>query len=480
LTSSNKEIKEKQKSLLKQKTFLESLTSRYRIVTILIAGFALLIALGSLLLWLPISVQRPGESYLTHLFVATSAVCVTGLSPVTVADTYTMFGRTVLLVLMQVGGLGLMTFVALVLNMGQRKASFRELRALADAAGKHGYDDIGGYLKRIVLYTIGFEFLGFLLLGIRFASEFDPAEGLFHALFVSVAAFTNAGFDSFSSESLAGYATDPLVSLTVMMLIIVGGLGFMVWIELRNHMRNMRERHLPLRCLFSSFSVHTKVVSTATLFLLLVGMILFLLTEWTNPNTIGEFGLGDKLLVSAFQSTTLRTAGFSTVSIAALNRVTRLYMCLFMLIGGSPGGTAGGMKTTTFIAIVMMLRSGLRDEAGNCHLFHRRISRSDFVKAEMILTGYLAFILIGVSILLMTEPGIEALNIVYEAVSALATVGLSANVTPILSSVGRVVIIVMMFAGRVGPLAVIEAFQRKSIAPIHEHVRYPDADILIG
>ncbi|MCR4705349.1 MAG: hypothetical protein K5641_04730, partial [Lachnospiraceae bacterium] len=189
--------------LIKQRTVLEQLISRYRIVTILIAGFALLIALGSILLWLPISVKTSGVSYLTHLFVATSAVCVTGLTPVTVADTYTMFGRAVLLVLMQVGGLGLMTFVALVLNTGQRKASFRELRALADAAGKHGYDDINGYLKRIVLYTLGFEFLGFLLLAIRFTGDFDPAEGLFHALFVAVAAFTNAGFDSFSSESLA-------------------------------------------------------------------------------------------------------------------------------------------------------------------------------------------------------------------------------------------------------------------------------------
>ncbi|MCR4704460.1 MAG: hypothetical protein K5641_00170, partial [Lachnospiraceae bacterium] len=324
------------------------------------------------------------------------------------------------------------------------------------------------------------EFLGFLLLAIRFTGDFDPAEGLFHALFVAVAAFTNAGFDSFSSESLAGYATDPLVSLTVIGLIIVGGLGFMVWIELRNHMRNMRQRRLPLHCLFSSFSVHTKVVSTVTFFLLAGGMLLFLLTEWTNPDTIGGFGFGDKLLVGAFQSATLRTAGFSTVSIASLNRVTRLYMCIFMLIGGSPGGTAGGMKTTTFVAIVMMLRSGLRNEADNCHLFHRRISRTDFVKAEMILTGYLAFIFIGVSILLVTEPGIAALDILYEAVSAIATVGLSANVTPILSPVGRVIIMVMMFAGRVGPLAVIEVFQRKSIAPIHEHVRYPDADILIG
>ena len=158
MPSSNKEIKDKQKSLLKEKTFLESLTSRYRIVTILIAGFALLIALGSLLLWLPISVQRPGESYLTHLFVATSAVCVTGLSPVTVADTYTMFGRTVLLVLMQVGGLGLMTFVALVLNMGQRKASFRELRALADAEVVSGFVHL--YKPQREIYDLMSERIG--------------------------------------------------------------------------------------------------------------------------------------------------------------------------------------------------------------------------------------------------------------------------------------------------------------------------------
>lgn len=475
-----KEKKEQFRKLLRHTTFLEYLTSQYKIATILAASFALLIITGTLLLALPFSNHLRGTTFLTHLFVATSAVCVTGLSPVTIASQYTLFGKIVLILLMQVGGLGLMTFVSLALTLGRNKFSFKELTAMADATGKHGYYDVNGYLKRIVLYTFSFELLGFLLLSIRFTTDFGMEKGLFNALFVSIAAFTNAGFDCFASDSLARYAEDSLVSLTVMFLIIVGGLGFMVWIELRHHYRDMKKRQLSLRNLFSSFSIHTKVVCTITFWLILSGAFLFLLFEWRNPGTLGTKSWDHKVLISFFQSVTLRTAGFSTVSMAACNRITRMVMCLYMIIGGSPGGTAGGIKTTTFLVIVVMLRSFFKNEPDNCNLFHRRIRRTDFVSAELILTIYVLFLFVGVALLSITEPSISMLDLTFEGVSAIATVGLSADVTSSLSIAGKVIIIFMMFIGRIGPLALMEIFKRKSSAPIHEHVHYPNADIMIG
>ncbi len=467
-------------TLVRRSTFLENLITRYKLVTILAASFALVILAGSILLALPFSNKGPSISYLSHLFVATSADCVTGLSPVTVADQYTLFGKCVMILLMQIGGLGLMTFVALVINFGKNRASFSELRAFADATGKAGYYDVSGYIHRIIKYTVFFEFLGFALLAIRFVKDFGTAEGLFNALFIAVAAFTNAGFDCFASDSLGCYATDPLVSLTVMALIVIGGLGFIVWIEIRHHLQTMKDRRLPLHAFFSSFSAHTKTVVIVTLILIVSGTLLFMITEFNNPETIGNYNFWEKCLVSGFSSVTLRTAGFSTVSIAACRRTTLLIMCIFMLIGGSPGSTAGGIKTTTVAIILVMLRSFMKEELDNCNLFHRRIRRHFFINAELVLTSYLFFLMLGIIALVATQPSIPALNLIYEAVSAIATVGLTANTTASLSASGEIIIIALMFIGRVGPIAMIEIFQRNLHKPPHNHVQYPSANIMIG
>ena len=467
-------------SLVRKSTFLEKLITRYKLATILTASFAIVILLGSVLLALPFSNNADSVPFLSHLFVATSAVCVTGLSPVTVATQYTFFGKFVLILLMQIGGLGLMTFVALAISFGKNRASFRELQAFADATGKSGYDDVAGYIQRIVRYTLFFEFLGFLLLSIRFVHDFGYLKGLFHALFISVAAFTNAGFDSFATDSLAQYATDPLVALTVMALIVIGGLGFFVWIEIRHHLQTMKERRLPLRAFFTSFSSHSKTVFIVTFLLIVSGTILFLMNEFTNPATIGGRSFTEKLLISAFSSVTLRTAGFSTISIAACRRITLLIMCLYMLIGGSPGSTAGGIKTTTVAIIFIMLRSFMKEELDNCNLFHRRIRRRFFINAELVLTSYLFFLIVGILALVACEPSIPTLHLIFEAVSAIATVGLTANTTTALSALGKVIIIILMFIGRVGPIAMLEIFQRNLHKPPHNHVQYPSADIMIG
>ncbi|MBQ5431378.1 MAG: TrkH family potassium uptake protein [Lachnospiraceae bacterium] len=467
-------------NLVRKSTFLEKLITRYKLVTILAASFALVILTGSILLALPFSNKGASVSYLTHLFVATSAVCVTGLSPVTVADQYTLFGKSVLILLMQIGGLGLMTFVALVINFGKNRASFKELQALADATGKSGYYDVAGYVRRIVKYTVFFELIGFILISIRFTDDFGIGQGLFNALFVSVAAFTNAGFDCFASNSLGAYATDPLVSLTVMALIVIGGLGFIVWIEIKHHLQTMKEHRLPLRSFFPSFSAHTKTVVVVTLILILSGTLIFMTAEFSNPNTLGPYNLWEKFLVSGFQSITLRTAGFSTISIASCRRFTLLIMCIFMLIGGSPGSTAGGIKTTTVAVILVMLRSFMKQELDNCNLFHRRIRRRYFINAELVMTSYLFFLVIGIIALVGTESSIPTLHLVFEAVSAIATVGLTADTTVSLSVAGKLIIIVLMFIGRIGPIAMIEIFQRTLHKPPHNNVQYPPANIMIG
>lgn len=466
---------------LKEDGFLESMFQKFRATQLLAFSFVLVIFLGSILLSLPIAnKQGIHTSYLNHLFVSTSAVCVTGLSPIVVAEQYSLFGKIVLIFLMQIGGLGLMSFIALIVLARREKMSLAEKNVFATATGKSNFDNVNVYIKKIFKYTIFFELIGIILLSTRFIKDFGVGKGIFYSIFLSVSAFTNSGLDPLGANSLMDYATSPIVSLTIVGLIIVGGLGFVVWFELRERIFKKYANQFDLRATWTNFSVHTKVVLNTTFYLILIGTLLFLVIEFLNPNTISDNNFFEKILISLFQSVTLRTAGFSTVNIGLCMRATCLFMLVFMLIGGSPGGTAGGMKTTTFAVLIAMIISAFKGRETSCRIYHRHIARADFIRAFLIFALYFLFIFVCAMILFTTESNLDTFAIIFEEVSAIGTVGLSMGITASLSSIGKIVIILLMFAGRIGPFVMIEIFFLHKTQKVQKTIRYPNADIMIG
>ena len=445
---------------------------------LLMISFLIIIFTGSLLLTLPFANIRKPVGYLDNLFVAVSAVCVTGLTTVTVASQYSLFGKIILIALMQLGGLGPMTIIAIIIQRNKRRMATVEKKLFAAGSGKSDLYDVPKYIRKIILYTVIFETIGFLLLSVRMTQLFDTGEGLFNSVFLSVSAFTNSGFDCIGSDSLMIYAGDLLINLTIMFLIITGGLGFVVWFELYDLIISRFRRGTVIRRSHRYLSEHATVVLRTTGFLLVSGAVLFAVFESPNPGTLRNLTDGEKLLTSLFQSVTLRTAGFSTVTIGRCTRPMLLIMCLYMMIGGSPGGTAGGIKTTTAAVLTSTAINSLSQKHGDAVIRHRRISSDLLKQAFMIVTLYFFIIFVMTLILTITEPGINLLPLLFEVFSAIATVGISAGITSSLSVPGRIVIMLLMFIGRMGPLSIFTAFHKDIRRD--NRVIYPDAEIIIG
>lgn len=470
----------KKQSLLKKDRheWLAALVASRKPEMLLLIAFVVVILLGSVLLSLPFCNLAAPASYLNNLFVAVSAVCVTGLSTVTVVTQYNLLGKIIMILLMQIGGLGPMTIIAIVIQQNLQRMATVEKKLFAAASGKSGLYDVPGYIRRIFLYTLFFELAGFILLAFRFTAYYPLKTALFNGLFLAVSAFTNAGFDPVASDSLVGFAADPVINFTVMALIITGGLGFMVWFELQEYFRtNMRSENV-LNRTYRYLSVHAKVVLRATVFLLLSGTILFYMFELRNPGTIKGYDVPTKLLVSMFQSVTLRTAGFSTVQIGRCTRPMLLIMCIYMLVGGSPGGTAGGIKTTTAVVLYRTALNSLNDSRPDGVISKRRIAPSLLKHAFVILTLYVAYIFTAMIVLTISEPQTDFFALLFEVFSAIATVGISTGITSGLSAAGRITIMILMFIGRLGPLSLFLAFHKER--KITNHIVYPDANIIIG
>lgn len=458
----------------------EKLLKKFSSVQLLALSFFFVILIGSILLSLPIANNRPIQSYLNNLFISVSAVCVTGLTPIVVADQYSAFGLTVMILLMQIGGLGLMTFLALFMTAMRRKMNLAEKQLLLDATSKTDMARVPEYVQRIIKYTLFFEGTGWLILCIRLIPDYGIGRGIFYSLYLAVSAFCNAGFDPIGAQSIARYVTDPLVSLTIMVLIVTGGLGFIVWFDIRNHIKEKRRgTRYNLKTLFQHLRLHTKIVLGVTLGLLISGTLLILILEYNNPETLGNLNFGQKLLASAFQSVTLRTAGFSTINIAACWPATLFLMCIYMLIGGSPGGTAGGIKTTTFASLLLLTRSSLHGE-DHMNCYKREVGVGAFIKGISVFSLYLLALCAAITIMCVTEGGhLSFLQIFFECFSAIGTVGLSAGATPMLSAGGKIVIMCLMFIGRIGPITLLLSFMKNSHRR-YAAVTYPDEDIIIG
>lgn len=448
----------------------ESRRKPYRATLVLTLFFLGTIALGSVLLALP-AASRSGESCggLTALFTATSATCVTGLSLVDTYSQWSLFGQIVLLLLIQVGGLGYMTFVSLFYFMLHRRIGLRERLVLQQAMALNELDGVIRLLKLVLMGTALIEGVGAAILTVRFAFLMPLGEAVWMGIFHAISAYCNAGFDLMGlwapGSSLTLFVTDPVVNGTIMALIVLGGLGFFVWNDLLIH-----------RLSFRRLSVHTRLVLVITLGLLLGGAVAVLAVEWGNPGTLGPLQPGEKVLAALFQSVTTRTAGFLTVDQGALTGSGKLISILLMLVGGSSGSTAGGIKTVTMGVLVLTAVRMLRGRS-EVVVFGRKIAQDQINSAVSIFLLVVSLSL-GGGVILSATNGISLADALYETVSAICTVGLSTGVTAGLNLGSKLLLIVYMFFGRVGILTISFAFLTKT--PPANAIRRPETRVLIG
>ena len=435
---------------------------------IIMLSFLAVIFLGSLLLSLPIS-SADGEavSYLDALFTATTATCVTGLVTLTTASTWSIFGQAVILVLIQVGGLGVVTIMSALMILLQKRMGIGDRLLLQDAFNLNSLSGIVRFVKRVILGTALVEGIGALLYMTVFVPEFGP-RGIWIAVFTSISAFCNAGMDIIADNSLSSYATNPIINLVTCALIVLGGIGYIVWWDVMGLRKGAAGRR--------RLSLHSKIAISTTLLLIFGGGLLILLFEYHNPRTIAELSLFDKLQVSLFQSVTTRTAGFATVPQQDLTNASSLLCLLLMFIGGSPVGTAGGIKTVTIAVLVASALSSVQNRQ-EVTLFQRNISKQAVSKAVAVTT--MSFVILFTSTLLLStvSPG-EPLDILFETVSATATVGLSRDLTPYLNAYGKVIIIGTMYLGRVGPISL--ALALNSGKKQQNIIKNPTEEISVG
>ena len=431
--------------------------------------FAVIILLGTAALMLPIS-SRSGTScgLRPALFTATSATCVTGLVLYDTWTQWTGFGQAVILELIEIGGLGFMSAASFLIFLLRRKVGLKQRMIMAQAMS---LTDLRGVvrLQKLVLFgSLGIQTAGALLLFVRFLPEYGPWTALKWGVFHSVSAFCNAGFDILGSVQpgigMMKFQSDPVVLLTLSALIVVGGLGFLVWQELAT------ERS------FRKFSVYTKLVLITTGFLLLGGTVLFCILEWNNPNTLGAMSPGDRILNAFFQSVTVRTAGFASIDQAALTDGGKAVATVLMLIGGSSGSTAGGVKTVTMVVLLLFIAARARGKETVC-VFKRTIPSSQVMDAMTIITILLGLAMFGSIFICATSP-FTFVDALFESVSALATVGLTAGGTPLLSVPAQILIIIYMYFGRVGVLTIALGFLMGNKA--QERFQYAQTKLLIG
>ena len=444
------------------------------------SSFLLVILSGTLLLMLPISNKNfQFLNWLDALFTATSATCVTGLSVFTVADQLNWFGQLILLLLIQVGGLGLMTFMAVFILIVKNRLSMNEKIAMKEMLNQDRVVNMRKFLLDILYYTLFFEAVGAILISFRMIPRFGLVDGSFKAVFLAVSAFCNAGFDTLGSVSLQEYVHDPLMCLTIMALIVLGGLGFAVWFDIRDKVGPLLHRRITFKKFRHSLSLHTKIVLSVSLFLIIIPGLLIMLVEFTNSRTLGDFNIFEKLMTAMFESIALRTAGFTTINYAGLKPATDLLMMVVMFIGGSPGGTAGGIKTTTIAVLVIYIISSLKGREHTVVL-HRKIGRGIIIRAMGIFFINLVVLFTGIFLLNIVEQK-PFLSLSFEAVSAMATVGSSLGITTSLGVGGKLIIIFLMYVGRIGISTLILSLTRnKPNRNSDNKVSFPNGNIIVG
>ncbi|MEN6324773.1 MAG: TrkH family potassium uptake protein [Syntrophomonas sp.] len=428
----------------------------------MVISFLAVIITGSLLLQTPWAVQSGSRNYIDALFVATSAVCVTGLVPVDTGTHWTVFGQIVIMLLIQIGGLGVMSFAVFFAMIAGKRIQLRQRLVMQQSINVSAVGGVVRVFRYLLAFTFSIEALGALILTLRWIPELGWGKALWFGVFHAVSAFNNAGFDLFGGfKSLTPYSSDITINLVISTLIISGGLGFYVWYEILNY----RKTH--------SLSLHSRVVLITTAILLFIGTVLLLLSEYNHA--FKGMSLGVKFLAAYFQSVSPRTAGFNTIDLNSLFLSSQLLIIILMLIGASPGSTGGGVKTSTmailWVAIISQLKGKKESE-----IFERRIEDKDVLQALTLVALFAATFIIMTFLVSLTYQG-ELVKIAFEVASALGTVGLTLGLTPVLSTMAKILIIITMFLGRVGPLTLGFALAYQVKQP---DIRYPKGKIMIG
>ena len=446
---------------------------------VIACGFAALILTGGLILWMPFcTAPVQSTSFTDAVFTATTCVCVTGLVTVTTATHWTLAGKIVMLILIQIGGIGFIALASIIFISLRKKISMRSRKMIQESYNLDQMSGLVRMVKRVVACVFGAEVIGAVCYAFCFIPEFGVVKGIWQSVFTSVSAFCNAGVDILGENSLMSYVDDPAVNFITIALIITAGLGFIVWWDVADKIRNVFRRELSVHRIFRSLRLHSKLVLTTTAVLVLGGTVLIFIFEYNNPRTMADMPLWQKMMASLFQSVTTRTAGFLTIDQAAFSGASVL-LCLFlMFIGGSPMGTAGGMKTTTVAVMVLSVVSNLRGKE-DVEFRHRRI-RNHYIRSAVVIVGMGFGVLLTMSMLLSAVmPETSLVDIVYEITSAIATVGLSRGLTSQLTAAGKWIVILTMYLVRIGPMtlvmAVVVRAQKRS-----ENTRLAAEDIMIG
>lgn len=434
---------------------------------IIAIGFFLIALIGAILLMLPIaSASGEGTSFMTALFTSVSASCVTGLVLVDTAVHWSLFGQLVILVLIQLGGLGFMTVATFFLSFTKKNINLRKRSIMAESINTAHISGLKGITRRILTGTALFEGVGAILLSLRFIPEFGLLKGIYYGIFHSVSAFCNAGFDLMGIKgefsSLVDYSDDIIVNFTLFILITAGGIGFLVWDDI-----------VKKRCRFRKYQFHTKIVLITSAVLTFGGALLVWIFE--RNGIMKGLPVGEQILNSLFTSVTCRTAGFNTVDFALLSKSSILIMCFLMLVGGSSGSTAGGIKTTTLAVILSYLIAGLRG-ISRPRIFGRTFEEDTHKKAVTVCAFNLILIFIAV-ILICAMQDFELSDVLFEVFSAMGTVGMTTGITRSLNDISKVVIMLLMFAGRVGSISFALALLEKRAQPA---VTYPTEAITVG
>lgn len=431
---------------------MEKIWKRRTNVEIIALGFAIVILIGTVLLMLPVSHQdHVPTSFLDALFTATSATCVTGLVVFDTATHWSLFGQCVILLLIQIGGLGFITIGVFLATYLKKKISLRQRGLIEESVSTLKLAGGVKLVKHIIKGTLFFESIGAIILSFVFVEDFGLLRGIYYGVFHSISAFCNAGFDLLGIiepyGSLVPYVHSPIVNITIMSLIIIGGLGFIVW-------EDIYEKKWKVK----NYLLQTKVVLVTSMILVFGGALLFYLFE--RQNVLANMNQNDAIFASFFQSVTTRTAGFNTVDVSHLSPATSLLMMMLMFVGGSPGSTAGGIKTTTLAVLVIFVYATITNKS-EANIFNRRFDNKIIKKASSVFLMNMSLIIVGSIVIFANQPELLFQDVMFEIFSALGTVGISTGITRKLTMISRIVVIILMYSGRVGSLTFALSLTRK-------------------
>lgn len=458
---------------------MQEFHSHSQLKTSLWLSFSLVIFafLGSLLLAIPIF-TRPGvdASYFDHLITSISLVSVSGLAALPIGPTYNMAGQLICLFLIQVGGLGVITILNFGLFTMRRRISLKDQIMIQEAMGRNTNRNFLSFLSSIYRFTLTIELIGAAIIMTDFVPRYGWLHGTFNAFFLSVSAFSNSGFHNLGYNSLEGFSFNPLILLTTSTLVIIGGIGFIVWFEIIETIKTyFHNRPHSWRLAFRKLSIHARLVINTTLIITLLGTLLIFFIEIQNNASMVGFSRLDQLLNSFFTAVNARTAGYASINYEELMPATKFSMMTQTIIGGAPGGTAGGIKVTSFAIVCLLFRSELRNY--NQVVIYQRIIPNHLVKKALVIIVFFTIMLFaGFGLLLVTQPHIDSFDLLFEAVSAIGTSGISLNTTDLLTPIGQLIIIIMMIAGRVGPITLLMGILQTKTKEIH----YAQTNVHLG